>query len=107
LREHPDREQEMPMPCAFPARSHRVDEAVAPDAAHDLVAYRASLARIGARFRLSFPREHRYNYVAATRRLRDPQLCNQTDETGGRSAMSGLLSSRRMRIAPTTSVAIQ
>jgi hypothetical protein len=82
----------MPMRRAFPARPRMVNEAVAPGAARDLVASGASLAGIGARFRLSFPRERRYNYVAATRRLRAPQLCNHTDETGGRSAMSGLLS---------------
>jgi hypothetical protein len=82
----------MPMPCAFPAWSRLVDEAVALGAVRDLVASGASLAGFGARFRLSFSREHQYNYLAATRRLRDPQLCNQTDETGGRSAMSGLLS---------------
>jgi hypothetical protein len=32
--------------------------------------------------------------------------CATTDETGGRSAMSGLLSLRRMRIAPTTGAVI-
>ncbi len=43
------------------------------------------------RFRVAFFFEDRYYCVAAVCALRDRQLCNQTDETGGRSEMSGPL----------------
>jgi hypothetical protein len=88
----------MPVRRALPARPLVVDRISVPGAARDLLGFGASRAGLGARFRLSFPREHRYNYLAATRRLRDPQQCNQTDETGGRSAMSGLLSFNDVRM---------
>lgn len=42
-------------------------------------------------FLLAFRAERKYNFVAAVGALRRWQLCNQTDETGGRSEMSGLL----------------
>jgi hypothetical protein len=55
----------------------RISHAVARNQRHRcgncaraLAASRALCIELGARFRLSFPSEHRYNYVAATRRLR-------------------------------------